>query len=170
LKEIFCNIDRCLACKSCEIACAIAHSQSGELIKALQEVPSPNHHVTVLKVDDKGGKVRLRSVALQCRQCSEPACVDACIAGGIVKDEITGIVRFDRDRCVGCWSCTMVCPFGAVIREQDSKIAVKCDRCEDREQPACVEACPTGALVFCEPEEFEALLAGSSSAIWEESK
>jgi len=145
------------------------HSQSGELVKALREEPLPNHRVTVLKVDDNGRKVRMRSVALQCRQCLEPACVDACFAGGVVKDEITGLVRFDRDRCVGCWSCTMVCTFGAIVRVRDAKVAVKCDRCEDREQPACVAACPTAALVFCEPEEFEALLASTDIAILRES-
>jgi carbon-monoxide dehydrogenase iron sulfur subunit len=170
MKEIFCRIDRCLACKSCEIACAVVHSESGELVAALQESPLSNHRVRVLKVDDNGGKVRLRSVALQCRQCLEPACVDACIAGGIVKDETTGVVRFDRERCVGCWSCTMVCPFGAIIRVQDAKVAIKCDRCEDREQPACVVTCPTGALIFCEPEEFEALMAESDLILLKESK
>ena len=102
--------------------------------------------------------MRLRSVALQCRQCDEPACAEACITGGIVRDEATGVVRFDTDKCVGCWSCTMVCPFGAIIRVPDSAKAVRCDRCEEREIPACVEACPTKALVFCEAEEFEIMV------------
>ena len=157
MKEIFCRIERCIGCRSCELACAVEHSQSKELGAAAQEEPRPAHRISVQAVDEKGGKVRLRSVALQCRQCAEPACAAACIAGGIVKDEETGVVRFNPDRCVGCWSCTMVCPHGAIIRMTDRGLAVKCDRCPDREVPACVDACPTRALMFCTPEEFEAL-------------
>ena len=83
--------------------------------------------------------------------------MDACIAGGVMKDPETGVVHFDQDRCVGCWSCTMICPYGAVVRVSDGKYAMKCDRCPDRDVPACVEACPTGALVFCESEELSFL-------------
>jgi carbon-monoxide dehydrogenase iron sulfur subunit len=54
---------------------------------------------------------------------------------------------------VGCWSCIMVCPFGAIVRNEDCRQAVKCDHCMDRDNPACVEACPTRALVYCEEEE-----------------
>lgn len=158
LKEIFCRIDRCLGCRSCEIACAVEHSQSKNLISAVQESPAPLHRVRALIVDEKGGYVRLRSIALQCRHCHEPACAQACIAGGIVRDEISGAVKFDREKCVACWSCTMVCPFGAIVRVSGQSCAVKCDLCPDREIPACVQACPTTALVFCEAEEFEILL------------
>ena len=157
MKEIYCLIERCLGCRSCELACAVEHSQSKDLTAAVQENPPPRHRVRVQAVDEKGGMVRLRSVALQCRQCADPACAVACIAGGIVKDEETGIVRFNQENCVGCWSCTLVCPYGAIVRVSDRGLAVKCDRCADREIPACVEACPVHALLFCTPEEFEAL-------------
>ena len=156
-KELFCRIERCVGCRACELACAVEHSQSKNLAAAVAEDPPPSHRVRVLAVDEKGSKVRLRSVALQCRQCEEPACAEACIAGGIVRDEETGVVRFNPDKCVGCWSCTMVCPYGAVVRVSEQGRAVKCDRCPDRDTPACVVACPTHALLFCTPEEFEAL-------------
>jgi carbon-monoxide dehydrogenase iron sulfur subunit len=157
MKEIFCLVERCLGCRSCEIACAVEHSGAKELTAAIKEEPRPGYRVRVLCVDERGGKVRLRSVALQCRQCEEPACVEACIAGGIVKDEADGVVRFDQAKCVGCWSCVMVCPYGAIVRLSGQGVAVKCDRCAGRETPACVEACPVRALVFVEPEEFAAL-------------
>jgi carbon-monoxide dehydrogenase iron sulfur subunit len=157
MKEIFCRIERCLGCRACEIACAVEHSLAKELTAAIRENPPPNSRVRVLCVDEQGGKVHLRSVALQCRQCEDPACAEACIAGGILRDEADHTVRFNREKCVGCWSCVMVCPFGAIVRVADGHVAVKCDRCPDRESPACVEACPVEALVFVEPAEFEAL-------------
>jgi carbon-monoxide dehydrogenase iron sulfur subunit len=83
----------------------------------------------------------------------------ACTSDAISIDEHTGIVRLDEEACVGCWLCIEACPFGAIVRRSDGETAVKCDRCGDREIPACVEACPTGALIFCEKEEYEALIS-----------
>lgn len=95
----------------------------------------------------------IRSIALQCRHCEEPLCAHACISGGITRDPDTGVIASNPDKCVACWSCIMVCPFGVIARYEDCRRAVKCDHCPDRDGPACVEACPTRALVFCEPQE-----------------
>ncbi len=158
MRAIFCRIDRCLGCKACEIACAVEHSESKVLKEAIGEDPPPVSRVRVYGVDTKGGHTGIRCFPLRCRHCEEPACVEACIAGAIVMDGEVGIVRFDKERCVGCWSCTMVCPFGAVLRRPDSGYAIACDHCGDRGFPACVEVCPTRALIFCELDEFEALI------------
>lgn len=70
------------------------------------------------------------------------------------RDEKTGVVIVDQDRCVGCWTCIMVCPFGAVASGRDKKVAYKCDACHEEEEAACVVGCPTGALIYCEPAEL----------------
>jgi len=154
-----------LGCKTCEIACAVEHSAGKNLLAAIEEYPKPAHRVMVQAVTEGDGYSRLKSAAVQCRQCLEPMCAAACISGGIVKHENSGIVRFNHDKCVGCWSCTMVCPFGAIVREKASHKAVKCDRCEGRNIPACIEACPTKALVLCEPDEFDAVYGEAEAAI-----
>jgi carbon-monoxide dehydrogenase iron sulfur subunit len=59
------------------------------------------------------------------------------------------------EKCVGCWSCIMVCPIGAIKRNEESHQALKCDHCPDLETPACITACPTGALVLGEPAVME---------------
>jgi carbon-monoxide dehydrogenase iron sulfur subunit len=152
---IVCRVDRCLSCRSCELACALAHSRSADLIGALQDVPVPLTRVRVLSLGREGVLTRHRTIALQCRHCAEPLCVEVCIAGGVTKDEAAGLVHFNEERCVGCWSCTMVCPFGAVVRARDRLLALHCDLCGEREILACVEACPTRALVLCDPEGAE---------------
>jgi carbon-monoxide dehydrogenase iron sulfur subunit len=48
----------------------------------------------------------------------------------------------------------MLCPYGAVVQLNELKKAVKCDLCPDREIPACVEACPTKALIWCRIDEL----------------
>jgi carbon-monoxide dehydrogenase iron sulfur subunit len=48
----------------------------------------------------------------------------------------------------------MACPYGAIIFRPETA-AEKCDLCRDQDEPACVRACPTKALSYCEPGEFK---------------
>lgn len=155
MKQIFCQIEKCLACRSCELACAVAHSQSKNLIEAIREKTLPKHRIHVEFIDEEGTLNRARAMAIQCRNCDEPLCVQACITGGIYQDEKTKNIKINPEKCVACWSCIMVCPFGVIVRHDDLHQAIKCDQCPDREIPACVEACPTGALVYCKRGEIE---------------
>ncbi len=135
----------CMGCRLCEIWCAVQHSQSKDIIKAFKfERVKPMPRLVV----EESGYV---SFALQCRHCEEPLCVYGCIAGAMTKDPITGEVRHDSERCVGCWTCILACPYGAIARdERGHGIASKCDLCAGRDMPMCVEKCPNEALVLVE--------------------
>jgi carbon-monoxide dehydrogenase iron sulfur subunit len=87
-------------------------------------------------------------VSLSCRHCENPSCVTACISGALYKDEESGKTKYDESQCVGCWSCLMACPFGAIRRNPSKGKIIKCDLCEGRDKPACVEACPNAALSY----------------------
>jgi len=76
--------------------------------------------------------------------------VDACMACALVYDQEKGIVVHDQSRCVGCWMCVMVCPYGAIRPDIRSKMPVRCDKCKDKDEPACVKACPTHAVIWQE--------------------
>ena len=73
---------------------------------------------------------------------------------------LPGRCTSDAGKCIGCWMCVMVCPFGGVSADPVGKKALKCDRCPDRTaagmDPACVSACPTKALLYLTPEEMSA--------------
>jgi len=140
-KEIFVKTDRCVGCRSCIMACAVEHSASKTLFGAISESPRPKSRVYVEWVAPD------RKVPLVCRQCEDAPCMHACIAGAISRDA-DGVVRTDTDKCIGCWTCVMVCPYGVIGRHLETHQAYRCDRCPDREMPACVSACPTGALVY----------------------
>ena len=61
------------------------------------------------------------------------------------------MVSLDRDKCVGCYTCVMVCPYGAIMPAEDGKAAQKCMLCTDNQmngEPNCVNHCPNGAIVF----------------------
>ncbi len=147
MKEIFVHLDRCLGCKSCEMACAVQHSASKNLYGAVSEKPGP---VRRLYVEMAEGL----KVPLVCRHCEDAPCVAVCRTGAMSQDPITGVVDRDASSCVGCWMCAMICPYGVVGRQAEVRVAVKCDRCKDLEVPACVRACPTGTLVFTTQRDF----------------
>ncbi|MBI4335320.1 MAG: 4Fe-4S dicluster domain-containing protein [Candidatus Omnitrophica bacterium] len=145
--KIFCDIRKCLACRACELACAAEHSIGKSLYSAVKETPVPKKR---RHVSDSFGK----TLSVGCQHCKEAACVTACMSGALSKDA-SGATMHDKEKCVGCWMCIMVCPFGAIERRIKEKVAVKCDLCPDREDFACVAACPTGALFAGTIDEFE---------------
>ena len=142
MKRIYAREAYCLGCRLCEINCLVKHSKSRKLIKAFRrERDTVVPGVTV----EESGRV---SFALQCRHCQDAPCIEACIAAAMYRDPETQAVLCDEDRCVGCWSCIMVCPAGAVLRGKARKVASKCDLCMGAEVPVCVEGCPNEALVY----------------------
>ncbi len=143
MKEIFVRLDRCVGCRQCEISCALVHSGSRDIHKAVWERPLPRQRVRVTR--ERGEYYPLR-----CFHCEDAPCVEACISGAMRLDEDVGTVVNDHERCVGCWMCVMVCPYGSIQTHEGQKVALKCDRCPDEEEPACVRDCPTGALLVKE--------------------
>jgi len=146
-REIFVRLDRCMGCHSCELACAVAHSTSQTLYGALSEQPQCKSRVYVEWVAPD------RSVPVLCRHCEDAPCMHACISGAIIRNT-QGAVWTDTDKCIGCWTCVMVCPYGVIGRHLELQKAYRCDRCPDRAVPACVEACPTRALVYQSVPEY----------------
>jgi carbon-monoxide dehydrogenase iron sulfur subunit len=157
MKELFVRLDRCQGCRSCQLACAVAHSRSKHLFGAIGETPAPRYRLYI----ERG---RGLNIPLTCRHCDPAPCLDACIAGALYRDE-RGAVRRREEACVGCWTCIMVCPYGVVGREKERKMAVKCDRCPELEIPACVEACPTKALVYADADSFGAQIRKTVAAV-----
>ena len=140
----------CMACGLCQVNCVVAHSKTKDVVKAYKE-ESAKRPSARNRLERRGAL----SFALTCRHCEEPICVYSCLTGAMQKDPDTGLVSVDSDKCVGCWTCVMVCPFSAVAPDTDAKKVFKCDLCKDLEVPACVAECPNHALVVVEYEEDE---------------
>ena len=143
MKRIVIHEEHCIGCRLCEVHCLVQHSESRDIIRTYKSgIERPMARLTV----EESGPL---SFALQCRQCDEPACLEACISGAMHRDEATGAVMCDEDRCVGCWMCIMVCPTGAIQQNlRGTRIASKCDLCAGAELPACVAGCPNEALTW----------------------
>ncbi|MBI4873847.1 MAG: 4Fe-4S binding protein, partial [Acidobacteria bacterium] len=129
MRTIAFHRERCLACWNCELACSEIHSRG--------ERP-PRRRIAMA-----AGKDGVE--ALRCEQCLEPLCAFSCKSGAIHRDPLTGRTTLDENFCVGCYMCLMVCPHG-VRPDPAANRVVRCDVCEGLDTPACVSACPTGAL------------------------
>ena len=133
-----------MGCHLCEVYCQRQHAQSRDLIKAFKrETPPP---LARLRVEEKG----VASFSLRCQQCDDAPCVQACLTGALSRDPDSGVVKVDEERCIGCWTCLLVCPLGAIRQDTEQKKALKCDLCQGEEMPACVANCPNEALVYLE--------------------
>lgn len=161
--KIFCDIRKCLACRACELACAIEHSKSKNLFSAIKEKP-------LSKKRRKVSGIEGRVISFGCQHCEDAPCVAACMSGAMYKDPVTGETKHDKEKCVGCWMCIMVCPFSAIVQDVTDKTAVKCDLCPDRDDYACATACPTGALFAGTPEEFKERLEEKSKLKMQKAK
>ncbi|MBN4068989.1 4Fe-4S dicluster domain-containing protein, partial [Desulfotalea psychrophila] len=111
----------------------------------------------VIKVKDPK-----KSASLMCMQCEDAACVRACPLGVIHVEN--GIVRVNEEDCIGCGTCAMVCPVGAInvhdVQDPETgrsqPIALKCDLCYDKETQACIAGCKFKALSIVSWEEYRA--------------
>jgi carbon-monoxide dehydrogenase iron sulfur subunit len=156
--------ERCMSCKRCVLACAVAHSQSKELIGAIKEFPRPHPRVSLNVLGEL-------TVPTECKHCDGAACVMVCPSGAMTKPGAYGPVVLDQESCVGCGHCVLACPYGVPQYVERGLKVTKCDQCMDRlEQglePACVEACPTRTLLFERQAEVSLEeAANSASALW----
>ncbi len=153
------NGSRCTGCKTCMLACKDYYNLSNE--------------IAFRKVYEYGGGAWQQDaqgawtcdsftyyVSISCNHCDNPMCLGKCPQGAISKDDETGIVSSDPEKCIGCGTCVTACPYGAPTVDEEQKKSVKCTQCGDRvaegKQPICVEACPVRALDFGEIEDLRA--------------
>ncbi|MHC1631536.1 MAG: 4Fe-4S dicluster domain-containing protein [Methanotrichaceae archaeon] len=149
MKEVLVRPDKCIGCHSCEMACAVEHSQSKNLFGAVAEKPVPRKRIYIEYTPE-----HMISLPMICHHCEEAPCVLVCPTGALTQDEMSRVVTHEPDVCIGCWTCAMVCNYGVIGRQKEQRVAIKCDRCPDLDVPACVTACLTGALVYSKVDDF----------------
>ncbi|AZT22593.1 TPA: 4Fe-4S dicluster domain-containing protein [Salmonella enterica] len=135
---IMADASACIGCRTCEVACVVSHQeqQNSAAVTTADFVP----RIRVIKEDSF-------TTATVCHQCEDAPCANVCPVQAIRRDR--GHIFVTPSRCIGCKSCMLACPFGAmtVVASASGAQAIKCDLCWHREAgPACVEACPTLAL------------------------
>jgi len=143
---------KCQGCKSCMMACSIAHE--GVVNLSLSRIQVIQNSFEKWPDDQK---------IEQCRQCANPLCVKICPVGALSVNPERGNIRMvDQQKCIGCKSCIEACPHppGRAIWNFEERYSQMCDLCAETPyhwdeagggpdgKQACVEVCPVGAIAF----------------------
>jgi Fe-S-cluster-containing hydrogenase component 2 len=132
MKVLTVDMEECSGCRMCELVCSVA--KEGRI----QPVLSRIHVVQNFREG--------LSFPVFCTQCEDAPCMKVCPSSALSRDDTTGAVLLDEDRCIGCRMCTMACPTGAIFFVSEKGRPVKCDLCSG--DPICVRFCPTGCLRY----------------------
>jgi Fe-S-cluster-containing dehydrogenase component len=162
----------CTGCKACVAACKEANAMPPErtpltsavgTVERLWDAPLDLSGKTLNVINayvDGTGAVKDRErdgfafTKYSCFHCADPSCVSACPVSAMTKDPVTGIVGYNKDKCIGCRYCVAACPFGVprFTYDQPFPVISKCQLCKHRMQEgkyaACATVCPTGATIF----------------------
>ncbi|NKF50715.1 4Fe-4S dicluster domain-containing protein [Shewanella sp. WXL01] len=158
---VFADPNQCIGCRTCEVACVLSHQEVSKI-----ESLDPSKFYPRLNLVRNGDV----TTPIMCRQCEDAPCEQVCPNNAIYREN--GQVHVIQSRCIGCKTCSVACPYGAmnvvafpVEQQGPSELfkmntikaqALKCDLCGTRDKgPACVEVCPTNAIRLIEPQDMD---------------
>jgi tetrathionate reductase subunit B len=159
------DLRRCVGCFACQVACKAEHETPLGVwriwVKTIQKGTYPEMATLSLPWDclycerpEEARYPRMSVLFLPwlCNHCDRPICNTVCPVGAAYKRKEDGIVMIDPHRCIGCNYCRAACPYNVRFPNPITGMIQKCDFCVHRVDsgllPACVEACPTNAMVF----------------------
>jgi formate dehydrogenase iron-sulfur subunit len=136
------DMGSCIGCKCCVVAC---NEQNGN--------PASINWRRVGEIEGGFYPAASRAyLSMGCNHCVDPTCLSGCPVDAYSKDSATGIVRHSADACIGCQYCTWNCSYGVPQYNAERGVVGKCDMCYGRlehgQAPACVSACPEGAIAI----------------------
>ncbi|MGD9969399.1 MAG: DmsC/YnfH family molybdoenzyme membrane anchor subunit [Sulfuricurvum sp.] len=130
---------KCVGCRCCEVACNEQNNNPSEVKwRRVGEMEGGSFPETLTLFN-----------SMSCNHCIDPACLIGCPTESYIKFD-NGIVFHDDPSCIGCQYCTWNCPYGVPTYHSERHIVTKCHMCHERlaadQTPACVQACPSGAI------------------------
>jgi len=146
------DITKCDGCYNCFIACKDEYcNQAKPGYSAAQPMTGQDWMKIIGKERGQFPKVKQDYIAMPCMQCENPACMSK--GDGAVYRRPDGIVIIDPQKAAGQKDLVSRCPYRRIYWNEEENVAQKCTFCAHLldagwKEPRCVEACPTGALLF----------------------
>ena len=159
-----CDLSKCTGCRACQLACkqwnglpAKQTFNTGTYQNPPDLQPNTWNIIRFQEISDGNGGVDWLFRHDACMHCTDAACVKVCPSGALYHTKY-GTVGLDDSKCIGCKECVSACPFEVPRYDPETDKILKCDMCYSRidndMEPACVKACPTGALQFGDKNEM----------------
>ncbi|SCI21737.1 MULTISPECIES: 4Fe-4S dicluster domain-containing protein [unclassified Romboutsia] len=157
---VIADSSKCTGCRACELACFTKHNKDNNVGYTVGTVEVPVIPRLYLVKDEDV------CMPIQCRHCEDAPCLNTCPVKAISRED--GVMVVDNDKCIGCKTCLLACPFGAIDLQtqykngkeveqrgidESNKVAYKCDLCKEDITIACINACPNEALKLISPIE-----------------
>lgn len=167
------DLKRCIGCNACSVACKQENSLPYGVFftRTLSEEIGTFPHTKRVYVPTL------------CNHCEDAPCERVCPTGATFTRE-DGIVLVDDQKCIGCGSCVVACPYDQRTKIEADMLktglfgdghltpfeeqgytrftpgtVVKCTFCHERVDagmdPACVATCPTDARIFGDLDDAE---------------
>ena len=162
------DVSRCIGCKACQAACMEWNDLRQEIgyFEGTYDNPAGSEPDTwtlmrFTEWEDEKGNLEWLIRKDGCMHCEDPGCLKACPAPGAIVQYANGIVDFISENCIGCGYCVKGCPFNIprISRSTTNPTNARCARTGSGVglEPACVKACPTGAIMFGDQDRHDGL-------------
>ncbi len=133
------DMTACVGCHCCEVACNEQNGNPADI---------KWRRVGEMETGTFPDMLQLFN-SMSCNHCIDPACLKGCPTNSYIKLENGVVYHVDED-CIGCQYCTWNCPYEVPVFHEERGIVTKCHMCVDKleagQTPACVQACPAGAI------------------------
>jgi Fe-S-cluster-containing dehydrogenase component len=144
---------KCNGCYNCFLACKDEHCGNEYLPYTVSQPMTGQFWMKIVEKErGQYPKVKVNYTAVPCMHCDKPSCLKAAQNGAIYKRP-DGIVIIDPKKAVGQKNLISACPYRVIYWNEEKQVGQKCTMCahlldQGWKEPRCVEACPTGALIF----------------------
>lgn len=157
---------KCIRCFSCMVNCSVENRARLQRDKNVNVEKSSNkemlHKNYITPVEKEVGKypdAKRVTAFHHCNHCVNHPCQSICPTGAITTRK-NGAVVIKEELCVGCRSCQDACPYDVPAYSSKDNKCYKCIMCYDRVEnglkQACVEGCPTDAMISGDYDEIMA--------------
>ena len=137
-KVIVVDYEKCTGCRQCELVCSVFHSGASNPARS---------RIRVVKWEQEG-----IYLPMTCQNCEKPFCVEVCPTKACSIDKENQRVVIDAEKCIGCKTCIVACPFGAPSYDHVDKVSIKCDYCDGT--PQCAYFCTLKAIEYVSAESL----------------
>lgn len=131
-KLLLVDAEKCTGCKQCSLACSLTKEQIFDLNRG---------RIKIWKKEDI-------ALGLQflCEQCDAHPCIKSCPEGALSRNETTGIITVNNEKCKSLGHCVEACPYHGIRLHPVTMKPLICDLCGG--DPYCEKHCVPGALLW----------------------